>query len=277
MKARLKHELLFLVTAQVRGFCLPGGVYTDPNHHVSDESLGGLRFIAPSPSNEVIVIGTDDGAQWWWLQGTCSGGSLNTTFDFSPKGGPNQLIGTSAIGPEGTTITWPDGNAWTLIAEPTAAFEYTLAFTYHGLFLDPQHYVPGTFAGMRVIAERPQHKLHMLGSDDGVSWYHLTGICHDVEHDDNPMFRFDFSPKGGPAELTAKWDHTSLIRFPDGNRWYKPAYAPNTIFPAVSRPLTRALTLPTGGPLLATFALVAGLFGATVGLARVRKASATIF
>jgi hypothetical protein len=31
---------------------------------------------------------------------------------------------------------------------------------------------------------------------------------------------FDFSPKGGPANLTGKWDGESIV-FPDGNKWTK--------------------------------------------------------
>ena len=72
-------------------------------------------------------------------------------------------------------------------------------------------------AGVRVIAEQPQHTLNMVGSDDGESWWFLTGICHDETG--KGMFRFDFSPKGGPSDLTAKWDHFSKITFPDGNVW----------------------------------------------------------
>lgn len=29
---------------------------------------------------------------------------------------------------------------------------------------------------------------------------------------------FDFSSKGGPANVTARWDGTGIV-FPDGNKW----------------------------------------------------------
>ena len=41
-------------------------------------------------------------------------------FDFSPKGGPADLVGKWAPAPA-RSITWPDGNAWT--KAPTAAAE----------------------------------------------------------------------------------------------------------------------------------------------------------
>ena len=45
-------------------------------------------------------------------------------------------------------------------------------------FLDTAHYVPGTFKGVRVFAETPHHVLQIVGSDDGVTWWYLTGDCH---------------------------------------------------------------------------------------------------
>lgn len=37
----------------------------------------------------------------------------------------------------------------------------------------------------------------------------------------------DFSPKGGPADLAAKWDGDGIV-FPDGNKWTKMPYGANT-------------------------------------------------
>ena len=212
------------------------GVWRDPTHYVSDESFAGLRFISEFPAQKLTIVGTDDGASWWMLEGSCSGDLMTEiNFDFLPKGGSGMLTGRWQYNEEGVaTIIWPDGNQW-IAHTYTPAFDATLTPSYHGMFLDPAHLKSGTFSGVRVIAEYPQHTLNMVGSDDGVNWWFLKGICHDVNDLDangkpKPMFKFDFSPKGGPPDLTATWDHFSVITFPDGNQWYKPQ-GPGTIWP----------------------------------------------
>jgi len=183
------------------------------------------------------MIGTDDGSSWWMLKGSCSGPRMTQiSFDFSSKGGPPDLTGTWSMADFVESITWPDGNAWTT-TPPTAdsaagvydIIHTTATNTWHGIFLDAAHYVPDTYAGVRVLAETPQHTLHLVGSDDGTSWWYLAGNCHGVgvgesfEFVSKDYFRVDFSPKGGPSDLVAYWDHHSKITFPDGNTWYKPS------------------------------------------------------
>ena len=52
------------------------------------------------------------------------------------------------------------------------------AVPHHGAYSDPAHYAgPSSWAGMRFIAEGPPHVLKMVGSDDGVKWWTLTGTC----------------------------------------------------------------------------------------------------
>lgn len=41
----------------------------------------------------------------------------------------------------------------------------------------------------------------------------------------------DFSPKGGPAKLLAKWEDGAIV-FPDGNKWTKVAIGTNNRRPA---------------------------------------------
>ena len=145
------------------------GVWKDPHHYVSDSSLAGLRFISESPPHVLNVIGTDDGKTWWALKGTCSGKGMTViSIDFSPKGGPSDATGTWAAG---ETITWPDGNVWATLSTPTAAFLTDPLDDHAGVFFDPNHHVPGTFKGLRFIAEDPPHVLKMVGSDDGSLWY----------------------------------------------------------------------------------------------------------
>ena len=46
---------------------------------------------------------------------------------------------------------------------------------------------------MRYIAEGPPHVLTMIGSDDGTTWWTLTGKC---EGEGMGTLTFDFSSKG---------------------------------------------------------------------------------
>ena len=81
------------------------------------------------------------------------------TFDFSPKGGPETFSGTWSDGlvDKGQRITWPDGNVWEEVASYAAfaaAWPEGDDGTHEmGLFLDPNHAVAGSMAGMRFIAD----------------------------------------------------------------------------------------------------------------------------
>ena len=215
----MRAALLFLFVAQAEAH--GAGVWKDPGHYASDVSLAGTRYVAEYPPHVLTMVGTDDGANWWKLVGYCSGeGMTEIHFDFSPKGGPADLMGTWSVGADGVeSITWPDGNSWTGMPTPTPAYSATLTNTFHGLFVDPLHEISGSFGGMRFIAEQPQHTLSMIGSDDGKTWWFLQGICHDENK--TPMFRFDFSPKGGPKEVVARWNGLGLEFEADGNVWTK--------------------------------------------------------
>ena len=94
------------------------GTYADPNHYIGPSSFAGLRFIAEQ-KHRLMLVGTDDGIQWFYLTGYCSGpGMSKITFDFSSKGGPASLTGTAVQIGGVAQIVWPDGNAWTLISSP---------------------------------------------------------------------------------------------------------------------------------------------------------------
>ena len=64
-----------------------------------------------------------------------------------------------------------------------------------------------------------EHKLSLIGSDDGETWFSVSGFC------DGPgmtNIHFDFSPKGGPADATATWTkENGIVRlvWGDGNTW----------------------------------------------------------
>jgi len=250
------------------------GVWRDPNHYVDGNSLAGLRFVAEFPAHVLTMIGTEDGAGWWMIKGTCSGpGMTEINFDFSSKGGPADRKGAWAEDEEyGESITWPDGNKWVALGAPTAAFSETFIGSSHGLFLDSAHTVPGTFAGVRVIAEPLAHGLYLVGSDDGTSWWALRGDCHGPGTIEEGNFSFvsqeyfavDFTPKGGP-NLVATWDHRTRIDWPDGNTWLKPPKAVSK-FRAAPRPLRAS-----SGAALAVVPIVLAI-GALANLARKARA-----
>ena len=72
------------------------GVFYDPNHYIGPRSYAGLRILArnKSPPHTFRMVGCDDGATWWALEGRFSGAALQMVeVDFSPKGGPVDLRG----------------------------------------------------------------------------------------------------------------------------------------------------------------------------------------
>lgn len=223
-------QLLVAVIAAAgspRVSCKCAGFWIDPNHHcdLCEPSLIGTRFVAEFPPHKLTMVGTDDGVSWWALEGTCSGPNMtHINFDFSPKGGPKDLVGIWYQDSNGIHIKWPDGNVWTQESKPTAAFTMDDGLDDHqGLFVDPNHIVgQESFAGARAIAEFPPHTVVMVGSDDGEKWWALKGLCKGEAMVDIVM---DFSPKGGPADLQGEWVAAPAreIRWPDGNAWYKPS------------------------------------------------------
>ena len=85
------------------------GNYNDPNHP------GCLRKITVS-GKDVTLIGSDelDGSSQWVLKATED--YPGTIFvDFSPKGGPENLLGVFDEKDNG--IRWPDKNLWSKLAK----------------------------------------------------------------------------------------------------------------------------------------------------------------
>ena len=212
--------------------CVAGhgsGVWTDPKHYHSAESLAGIRVVSEFPAHILNVVGTDDGTTWWAASGSCSGvGMTKIRFDLSSKGGPAVVDGTWAQAPDGSGqhIDFADGNRWSRLTKPTEAFARRDGVDDHvGVFIDPRLHEDGTsWAGLRVIAEAPPHVLAMVGSDDGDSFWFLKGKCTGA---DMTNIHFDFSPKGGPTDLVAKWhgaasNSTPLsIVWSASNKWFK--------------------------------------------------------
>jgi len=86
------------------------GSYDDPNHP------GCLRKITVK-GTDVTILGSDaiDGSNQWRI--SAKEDYPGTIFvDFSPKGGPKNLLGVYNDREEG--IKWPDGNMWKKIKAP---------------------------------------------------------------------------------------------------------------------------------------------------------------
>lgn len=104
------------------------------------------------------------------------------------------------------------------ISEPIAAHG-------SGAWRDPKHAdLEDSMKGMRYVAETG-HKLSMVGTDDGINWWSIVGHCTSPEGGvPMSLVHFDFSPKGGPADLTAQWTKDPetgdvTLSWPDGNVW----------------------------------------------------------
>jgi len=162
------------------------GFYADPNHP------GMERRIYNMESGSIMIKGTDDGDSWWVL--TAQPKEEIVEIDFSPKGGPADLVGKW----DGTGIAFPDGNKWTKLTNDVLA----------GWYSDPEHpKMP------REILNEGDY-FRVSGSDDMDTFWDLYGILEGVD------INIDFSPKGGPSNLKGYWDGAGIV-FPDGNKWTK--------------------------------------------------------
>jgi len=180
------------------------GEYWDPFHP------RGLRTVRVS-GDTVTVAGKDEpDGPTWKLTGAVDKDE-NLLIDFSPKGGPKDLLGKYVNKLDSTGIVFPDGNRWS--KAPAMA----------GLYSDPNH--PN---GYRVVTVYPvgfgsgYQLAACYGQDEpGGKPFKLVGKLSVMGTSLGPdTIAFDFSPKGGPSSLIAKFDGSGFV-FPDGNRWPK--------------------------------------------------------
>jgi hypothetical protein len=76
-----------------------------------------------------------------------------------------------------------------------------------GFYTDPNHYTKGSLAGTRMISDKSKDaasddKITLIGSDDGTTFWTLYGTWEDRT---NGSILVDFSPKGGPSDLSATY------------------------------------------------------------------------
>lgn len=90
---------------------------------------------------------------------------------------------------------------------------------FGGFYVDPNHHRAGSFAGTRFISDElglsRSTTLTLVGSDDGLAFWTLSGAWTDQAAG---VLTVDFSPKGGPSNLTGVWS-AGVITWQDRNRW----------------------------------------------------------
>ncbi len=166
------------------------GIYSDPNH------LEGYRIVrALYGSNDALVTLQDKpNGPVISVNGKIVGTTV--TLDFSAKGGPRDVVAT-LVGDD--KLSFPDGNTWTKISG------------VGGVYNDPNH--PSGYRVVRV-AKGGDVFITLQDEPDG-DVFELKG-----NQMENGYVSIDFSPKGGPANLTATAKDGKLV-FPDGNAWTK--------------------------------------------------------
>lgn len=169
------------------------------------------------PSDVVTVLGSDDGETFWVVQGKVTGRQAGTLrIDLSSRGGPARLDGHSSEG----RIEWSSGSCWTKIPAPQYAMATIQEGELAGVYADPNHVRPESYAGVRMISYKQGDKvvdISIVGTDDGLSFWSLKGKFTDKE---KGAISINFSPKGGPSDLTATYE-AGVLTFADGNTWTK--------------------------------------------------------
>jgi len=168
------------------------GVYSDPKHPK------GYRVIISAGSKVSMQLQDDPAGKVFSIpikvKNDKKVGTL-LTIDFSPKGGPKNIVGT--VEKKGK-ISFPDGNVW---SKTTGIV---------GVYSDPKH--P---KGYRVIRKDASGIVVAL-SDSGSTSKEITIPAKASK----TSVEFDFSSKGGPASLKGTVKE-GVITFPDGNTWTK--------------------------------------------------------
>lgn len=176
--------LLFSTTILALADAAFQGVYSDPNHPK------GYRVIVANGEGATLKL--KDGPNESLMSLPVKVNLPKLTFDFSSKGGPSDAVGTVL---KKGDIEFPDGNVW------------TKAQGVEGVYSDPNH--P---EGYRVIRQADAEGLVVELKDDG-------DVMEIPAKSPSPKeVEFDFSPKGGPANLSGTVGK-GTITFPDGNVW----------------------------------------------------------
>lgn len=85
----------------------PGGLYKDDRKYV-DGTYQGLRMIADNFWPNLTIAGTDDGTNFWKIQGYWDAVPGQFYVDMSPLDGPQNVTAH----PNGNELLWGDGTYW---------------------------------------------------------------------------------------------------------------------------------------------------------------------
>eukprot|EP00931_Biecheleriopsis_adriatica_P078221 TRINITY_DN51682_c0_g1_i1.p1 TRINITY_DN51682_c0_g1~~TRINITY_DN51682_c0_g1_i1.p1 ORF type:complete len:180 (+),score=35.65 TRINITY_DN51682_c0_g1_i1:64-603(+) len=100
------------------------GKYSDPNHPGCERKVtkSGDQFIITGTDSATGKSGCEstDKLKKWQLSGVLVNDNT-MTIDFSPKGGPEDLLATRTS----AGISFPDGNTWTKASSTATGFTYT--------------------------------------------------------------------------------------------------------------------------------------------------------
>jgi hypothetical protein len=173
-----------------------------------------------SSEGQIVLIGSDDGTEFWKLTGKSAGDCGMFAIDFSPKGGPADAVSKYQDG----FLNFGDGNAWEKKTEREPLQATGTPSDKGGLYTDPNHYKDSdsSWAGTRYVSQKQGNNVSdtitIVGSDDGETFYALTGASSgELE------MSVDFSPKNGPKDLAATFEPSAgpagAIHWPDGNTW----------------------------------------------------------
>mmetsp|Transcript_97708 Transcript_97708/g.209666 ORF Transcript_97708/g.209666 Transcript_97708/m.209666 type:complete len:232 (+) Transcript_97708:56-751(+) len=215
-----------LTSLAVSSNCDFGGYFRDPKHF-KEGTFAGSRFVTSrtgdKESIDVTIIGSDDGKNFWTIHGKQAQSRCDLIIDFSPKGGPANLSGRYER--ETRAIVWSDNNFWDQLNIPDFALTESKDSGISGYYQDPNHIKRHSWAGTRMISDAEGDKegdsLTLIGSDDGANFWMLKGKFTDKVVGE---FVVDFSPKGGPSNLSGK-SVDGALKWSDGNSWQKMANA----------------------------------------------------
>jgi hypothetical protein len=189
------------------------GIYRDPQHP------SGYRIVRSVGQGVVaITLQNDPKSKVVKLEGTTKynkkTGESKLSIDFSPKGGPTNLVAeyspdrlllvnfcnSGEVLTKGS-ISFPDGNFWI----KNQGIE--------GVYSDPNH--PD---GYRVIRDLGSAKISIEFADLGNRPpLFLSGVVNKYKG----IVLIDFSPNGGPKKVPAQIKCGNQLVFPDGNAWTK--------------------------------------------------------